>query len=425
MTGEEIAQECPMPSAHRRLMDGHAQWHRLHENYFDPHGFRIMLNALVPNLRNVTWLLQKQKKELAGFDQWYPRFQQQSGNSEIMRWVVKSRNRITKEADLELHSELQIVWQQNWLQRVLGASAKFPPRMSVREILDDVVRRYRPPGGTVTVRRRWVDAALPEWELLDATGEAYAQLAALLAEGHRAAGVQVCDLSAREEECVTAHLSSSGTRPHCMLVAKDDLEAHFDVLKGVQIESYNLTIERDKDGTRLATERYGQQPEPHPGDPIASVPWHMANARRLMEKDGFHTMFVFLYRGETMVQFGHLDFDSQGTKILSFEKLANQVNALKADGVVVTSESWFAKPTRTEQKLGTVLIPPRDRLDRLEALTVYAATRDGRRAGQMSLVTRGPARQTTCSDPQDAEYAVEHTLAPVLRMWEETAQPTG
>lgn len=105
MTGEKIAQQCPMPGAHRRLMDCHVQWHRLHEDYFDPHGFRIMLNALVPNLRNVTWLLQKQKKDLAGFDQWYPRFQQQSGNSEIMRWVVKSRNRITKEADLELHSE--------------------------------------------------------------------------------------------------------------------------------------------------------------------------------------------------------------------------------------------------------------------------------------------------------------------------------
>lgn len=425
MTAEEAAQRCPMPGAHRRLMDCHAQWHRLHEEYFNPHGFRIMLNALVPNLRNVTWLLQKQKKELVDFDDWYARFQQQSGSSEIMRWVVKSRNRITKEADLELHSELQIVWQQDWLQRVLGTSAKFPPRMTVREILDDVVRRYRPPGGTVTVRRRWVDAALPEWELLDATGEVYARLAALLAEGHQAAGVQKCDLSVRDEECVTAHLKSSGTMPHCMLVAKDDLEAHFDVLKGVQIESYNLTIERDAAGTKRALERYGKRPEPHSGNPIDAVPWHMANARLLMEKDGFHETFAFLYRGDKIVQLGTLVFDSQGTKILSFEKLANQAKAMKADGIVVTSESWFAKPTGKEQELGTLFFPARDRLDRLEALTVYAATRDGRRAGQMSMVTRDPNGQTTCSDPQDVEYAVAHTLAPVLRMWDETGQPTS
>ncbi|MEU1630834.1 hypothetical protein ABZ746_37445 [Streptomyces sp. NPDC020096] len=104
----------------------YAHWHP-HEEYFDPHGFRIMLNALVPNLRNVTWLLQKQKAQLVGFDEWYPRFQQESGSSEIMRWIVKSRNRITKEADLELLSELQIVWQQDWLQRVLGTSSKFRP----------------------------------------------------------------------------------------------------------------------------------------------------------------------------------------------------------------------------------------------------------------------------------------------------------
>jgi hypothetical protein len=246
--------------------------------------------------------------------------------------------------------------------------------------------------------------------------------AALLAEGHQAAGVQVCDLPVRDEECVTAHLKSSGTRPQCMLVAKDDLEAHFDVLKGVQIESYHLTLERDENGTKLARERYGQRPEPHSGDPIEAVHWHMSNARLLMEKDGFHATFVFLYCGDKIVQLGRLVFDSHGTKVLAFEKLADQMKAMKADGVVVSSESWFAKPTSTEEELGTLLFPPRDRLDRLEALTVYAATRDGRRAGQMALVTRGQDGQANCSDPQDVEYAVTHTLAPILRMWDEPAR---
>lgn len=153
---------------------------------------------------------------------------------------------------------------------------------------------------------------------------------------------------------MTAHLKASGTMPHCMLVAKDDLEAHFDVLKGVQIESYNLTIERDEAGTKRAHERYGKRPASHSGDPIDAVPWHMANARLLMEKDGFHETFAFLYRGDKIVQLGTLVFDSHGTKILSFEKLANQVKAMKADGIVVTSESWFAKPTGKEEELGTL-----------------------------------------------------------------------
>ncbi|MFJ2781268.1 hypothetical protein [Kitasatospora sp. NPDC087315] len=74
MTSDDAAQPCPMPNAHRRLMDCHAQWHRLHEVYFDPHEFRLTMNSLVQNLRNVTWLLQKQKAQLVGFDEWYPRF---------------------------------------------------------------------------------------------------------------------------------------------------------------------------------------------------------------------------------------------------------------------------------------------------------------------------------------------------------------
>ncbi|MEV6318994.1 hypothetical protein [Streptomyces sp. NPDC051776] len=74
-----------------------------------------------------------------------------------------------------------------------------------------------------------------------------------------------------------------------------------------------------------------------------------------------HATFVFLYRGDKIVQLGSLVFDSQGTKILSFEKLANQMKAMKADGVVVSSESWFAEPTRKEKELGILLFPPRVR----------------------------------------------------------------
>ncbi|GAA1963942.1 hypothetical protein [Kitasatospora viridis] len=424
MTSDDAAQPCPMPNAHRRLMDCHAQWHRLHEVYFDPHEFRLTLNSLVPNLRNVTWLLQKQKAQLAGFEEWYPRFQQNSGSSEIMRWVVKSRNRITKEADLELLSELQVIWHQDWLKRTIGTSSKYPPRMSIREIVSEVMRIYRPPFGTMTVKRRWVDRALPTWELLDATSEAYSRLEGLLAEGHSVAGVPVCDLEAHDRECVTSALRASGTRLRCMLDAKDDLEANFDLVDGVEIESTSLTIERDEDLLAESVERYGGRLILPAGDPISAVPGFMASARLLMEKDGQHATFTFLYRGDALLHMGGLIFDSQSSKILAFEKLASEMKAANADGILVIAESWFALPTERERELETIFFPARDRLDRKEALTVYAATRDGRTAGMISMVMRDDAGRAICAEPVEMDDPVANTLAPILRMWAEMDSTT-
>jgi hypothetical protein len=415
-----------MPAAHRRLMDCHTQWHMLQEAYFDPHGFRLNLNSLLQNLRNVTWLLQKQKAELAGYNEWYPRFQESAGKDSLMRWSVRSRNRITKESDLELLSHMRVVWHQDWLQRVVGTSSSYPPRMSVREVVVDMMRRYRPPYGTMTVQRRWVDKALPEWELLDATGEVYAWLEALLAEAHSAAGVHLCNLESHEQECVTSALRATRTRPECMLLPKEDLQAHFDLVDGTEIEQITEPIEFAEELANQAAERYGMRFQlPAKAGPIEAVPTYMQAARVMMERDGHHGTFAFLYRGDRLVQLAALEFYNQGSKILAFERLASAVRALKVDGLVVIAEVWWAVQTEREKELGTVLFPARDRLDRNEALAVYAATRDGRFASQVAVVTREADGRTVCAEPaEDVDFAA-NTLAPIVRMWKEMELAEG
>ena len=85
-------------------MDCHDHWHAALDKYMEPDGFRLELNALIQNLRNVTWLLQKQKAHLPGFSDWYPKWQAAVKPNPVMGWIVKARNRIVKEADLELLS---------------------------------------------------------------------------------------------------------------------------------------------------------------------------------------------------------------------------------------------------------------------------------------------------------------------------------
>ena len=85
-------------------MDCHVHWHASLDEYMEPQGFRLNLNALIQALRNVTFMLQKQKANLPDFIEWYPAWQESVKGDEVMSWVVRARNRIVKEADLELNS---------------------------------------------------------------------------------------------------------------------------------------------------------------------------------------------------------------------------------------------------------------------------------------------------------------------------------
>ncbi|MGW0912849.1 hypothetical protein ACWD1Z_14045 [Streptomyces sp. NPDC002784] len=412
---EDSVQPCPVPDAHRRLMDCHAQWHLLHESYYDPDEFRLNLNSLVPNLRNVTWLLQKQKAVIPDFGTWYPQFQQSAGSSEIMKWVVKSRNRITKESDLELLSSCRVIWIRDWLQRAEG-TASFPPRKTTPEILMTLHRNGVPPVGTVTLKRRWVDKALPDWELLAATSEAYSRLERLLWTAHEAFGIERCDLPDRSLECVTSKLTDSSMRLPCMHVAQSDLQTHVSMSGGF-IEEETEPFELDPEKLEVAAARYGELAYPESGA-IENVPGFMAMARTVMERDGFHGTFALLYRGQQQVAVQALEFHDQQQKILTFERLADLVESTRADGIVIIGESWIANQTAKEKELNTVFFPARDRLDRMECLTVYAVTRDGRHAELVSMVERGENGETRCAEPMDVSFeAGMNTMVPIKLRW--------
>lgn len=408
---------CPVPDAHRRLMDCHTQWHLLHESYYDPDAFRLHLNSLVPNLRNVTWLLQKQKAVIPDFQTWYSKFQQSAGSSEIMKWVVKSRNRITKESDLEILSSCRVVWIRNWLQRAEG-TASFPPRMTTPEILITLHRNGVPPVGTVTLKRRWVDKALPEWELLAATSEAYSHLSRLLWTAHKAFGIERCDLPDRSLECVTSELADTLMRLPCMHAAQSELQTHVS-MSGGYLEEESKPLEIDPDKLEVSIARYGELAYPKSGA-IENVPGFMKMARTVMERDGYHGTFALLYSGQRQVAVQALEFRDQQEKMLTFERLADLVESTRADGIVIIGESWIANRTEKEKELNTIFFPARDRLDRMECLTVYAVTRDGRHAELVSMVERGENGEARCADPMDVSFeAGMNTMVPIKLRWAE------
>jgi hypothetical protein len=204
----DFVSTCPVPSAHRRLMDCHVHWHAAASSYMDPEAFRTNLNVMIQDLRNVTFLLQKQKHQLAGFGTWYPAWRESVSGDQVMGWVVAARNRIVKETDLDLHSRALVrLWRDGAgeIEDDLDLPARFTTHKIIAGLLAVMPRVHQ--HGVMTIERRWVDRALPAFELLDAATHAYDRLADVVRRAHAAAGSEKCDLSARAMECVTADLN--------------------------------------------------------------------------------------------------------------------------------------------------------------------------------------------------------------------------
>ncbi|WP_143671769.1 hypothetical protein [Streptomyces caniscabiei] len=414
----DSSSSCPMPHAHKRLMDCHAQWHAVQESYFDPDGFRLALNSFLQTHRSVTSLLLKHKANLPGFQEWFTAYSDTTAKLQVMRWAKNSRNRIVHESDLDLHSSCHVTWIGDWRTRS-ELRGTFPPRMSVREILTAIkASRGIPPFGTITIARRWIDKELEHWELLDAAAAVYMHLNELLRVGHQASDIETCNLQGPNHECVSAELPlTSGYLP-CMHIAQSELTSHFSAPDGSVLSDVSHEFEVDEAKAQEAAKDY-QLPDFPDGDAIARVPGMMRVARQVMEKDGYHGTFAFLFAGESVLQIQAMEFDSQRTKQLSFERLARLVDSSRADGVLIIGEMWTGVQTELEKKLNTVLIPARDRVDKTESLAVYAVTRDGRRTEQVCAVTRGQHGETHCSEPVQSDLGIMNTMIPIFRAWKE------
>ncbi|WP_392753976.1 hypothetical protein [Streptomyces sp. LN590] len=366
----------------------------------------------------MTSLLLKHKANLPDFQQWFTSFSENEAQGDVMRWAKKSRNRIVHESDLELHSSCRVIWIGDWYRRS-EVEATFPPRMTIGEVINAVQSsRGTPPYGVVTVKRRWVDKALPSWELLDATADSYMELNSLLRIGHAAAGVERCDIDSGDFECVTSALPNVSGRLPCMHAAQSELSGHFSVTDGCILEEESEEIEIDLARGAENVRSYGL-PELPQGDAVACVSGYMEIARKVMNKEGSHVTMAVCFKGDAVVHVQGMHFGDQRIKMLTFERLANLVESLRADGVLIVGEIWVGTQTAKEKELGTVLIPARDRLDREEALAVYALTRDGRHEYLTSSVERTSEGEVICGEPIVCDTVMGNTLIPIQRKWKE------
>ena len=381
----------------------------------EPEAFRLNLNNLIQSLRNVTWLLQKQKANLPDFADWYGGWQESVAEDPIMQWIVRSRNRIVKESDLELLSRANIWVSLDWANEI-AMSWTMPPRYTTREILIRLLSTQDiPPVGILTIERRWVDRMLPEFELLDACAQAYRNIARVIAIAHVKTQTQRCNLPRRILPCVNSTLT---TRPECMYKWDENRRLHINLETRGEITEHLEIIP----GSHTDSEaRYGEMKLT--GDAIARVPQIIEVNKRMLAIDGRLATVAILMRGDRIIDSFGLEFYDQGSKRVAIRKVADWAERNNADGVILVSEVWLAVMRPEDDPSDPNMLRPTDRPDRMEAIQVVAITRDGRTADSTCIFTREQDGSIVFDETIHGTNKQGGILEPIRRRWQ--AKPSA
>ena len=297
--------DCPLPQSHGRLDQAHRLWHLALGAYPDADEFVLHLNNLVQGIRNVSFILQNEMKEVIPDPKtWYSEWQRRMKSDRMMTWLNDSRVQVVHRGDLEADSTVRISVLADWHGDHPIAEFDMPPFVSPDAIaaslatvdVPEQVRRE----GILSVERRWVEQGLPDMEVLDVIAHCYGFLRTLLADAHRQAGFVMSTMEIGEDvsrEWNTTHL---GGRLPCMLASADLRTARLVLSTGELITPGMREVFFGPTSADDTYARYGFDHVPtdltrHDGDPfLQQAEFFAETAKQMLVVDKRHSTFAFL-----------------------------------------------------------------------------------------------------------------------------------
>ena len=166
----------------RRLKDLSYLLNNCAKTYFDPELFRMNLNQFLQTSRTVTFIIQKNKREIVGYDTWYPlNVIDKWKNDPLMTWAKNARNSIEKQGDLDMYSEAKATLLFSYIDEqdiefttrneLIGISVNKLVRLALKKLPSGVND-----AAVIKSERRWVANTLKDWELLHAITLIYARM---------------------------------------------------------------------------------------------------------------------------------------------------------------------------------------------------------------------------------------------------------
>jgi hypothetical protein len=393
-----VGSSCPIPTTHKRLSDAHRLWHQALDSYDDPDGFRANLNSAVQIFRSVTNMLQKEKRNVPGFPEWYGEWQERMRADDVMRWVDAARTRVFHQGDLETYSTARVRVRYEWASAKVLSDEDVSPftdtETLARGLAEGFAQGFAETFGSgppehllLEVERRWVDRGLPDWELLGALAHAYAMLSRIVGEAHARAGRQYVTADYTHGEPDVVDLKHLGGRLPCMVTAPERRTATIKLHTGELVEAQYVPLAPyDPARGDEAAEKYGLKAIDRAAstDPFDLADMYMQIARRALLVDGHVVPITFLFGpngGRSIVH----PAEDRAEKFLNWDRIAAEVEASGSTALVTIAEAWFYRLPGSE--LEAMIQRPR----REEQVSVLAASKDGRYRMWSMFFERSPA----------------------------------
>ena len=129
---------CPIPATHDKFDGAYYFFHRMLEEYHEPLPFRWNLNAFLQALRTVTFMLQAELSDRAGYKDWYAQQQVAMKSDELLKAFAEGRTTIVHKGMLRRKSKVEAgVFRFRTLK--LGLGHDLDPDVSSKAMLSWVV----------------------------------------------------------------------------------------------------------------------------------------------------------------------------------------------------------------------------------------------------------------------------------------------
>lgn len=185
-------QVCTIPNTHDKFEEAHYFLHMMINNYHHEDGFRFNMNAFIQALRNITFALQSEKRNIPNFDTWYEEKQQWMKASPLLKNFVEGRNVVVKRGNLAIKSEAHIGLFR-YRKSKLGMVMPVNPFLSSEDLLRNAEKHFigflideehSAIGEQLGLLRKWVVEDFGEDEVLQLCFEAWRMIGQLVTEAH-------------------------------------------------------------------------------------------------------------------------------------------------------------------------------------------------------------------------------------------------
>lgn len=334
-----------------RLREALTHWHRAAKAYAKPEEFRIDINACIQSLRNVTFVLQKQKANIHNFQEWYGQWQEALKKDVLMRWCVDARNTIVKQGDLKTKSIAKASLVASYLDAPINeftVSPFTPTEIIADDIANKALSDELSKSGYLRVERQWVAENLTDVELLEALGHAFIILAKLVNDvikqkGPYIAYSKVSDKSSTPEDLITQH--DPHDIPQCMRAFAESriIWLKLPTKKIVQVERLEVGSKSDirETATRYRLSEFEDSKNQTPTTLKQSVEFFLKIGKRILEVDDHHNPTLILIDRKRRACIAQTAFEDQDDKYMFWNQLAQEVKRDKITEIIFIVETWL------------------------------------------------------------------------------------